>query len=131
MGYKWDFFRRFAAMKASAFVLAFLASFFLATNPAAAGEWSKHVKGKVEISVQAKSKSSVEIYEYVIHKGLPHWSHVTTIHPGKSWTGHIKPIVKGDSLKFVCNGRNFKSASDVTGGFDLHFDNVWLNLRHK
>ena len=107
------------------------ASLFVFASMASAGEWSKHVNGKVEISVQAKSKASVEIHEYVIHKGLPHRRRVTTIHPGKSWTGHIKPIVKGDSLKFVCKGRRFKSASDVKGGLDLHFDNVWLNLRHK
>lgn len=114
-------------MRASAFTLAFLASFFLAITPASAGEWSKYVKGKVEITVRSDSKASVDVYEWVIPSG---WSHVTTIDPGKSWTGEIKPLVKGDSLKFVCS-KGFKSASDVGGGFDLHFDNVWLSLRHK
>lgn len=111
--------------------LAFLASILFLSPPTLAGEWKKHVKGKVEISVRKDSKASVEVYEYVIHKGLPHWSRVTTIHPGKSATMDVKPIIKGDSLKFVCNGRKYKSASDVKGGFDLHFDNVWLSLRHK
>jgi hypothetical protein len=85
------------------------------------GEWVKGIKGKGTMSVANKSTASVEVYEKIF---LGDWNLVRTIRPGGSETLDID-----GKVKFVVRGRTFLGASDVNGGFDAHWTDVWLSWR--
>lgn len=110
-----------------------LAGLLLATL-ALANDWDKHVKGNVTVSVDPRSSATVELWDFktcvkVYKVGIRierHWERIASVAPGQS----VQLKFDG-TMRFRVNGRKHLSASDCTGGFDAHWEGVWLSLRHR
>lgn len=85
------------------------------------GSFTKgHVAGNITVSVTSQSTSHVNVQNPLGHT-------LGRVEPGQSrdWNG-----IHGEMVFHVPN-RNHLNAADVPGGFDVHFDNVWMSLRHR
>jgi len=87
------------------------------------GEFIKGCGGDVTVKNEQNSQRNVDIYEKMFPTG---WNFYKSVAPGSS----VDFNVNGD-LKFEVPNKEFRSASDVQGGFDVHFDDVWMSLRNK
>ena len=93
------------------------------------GEWIKGIKGEhITITNEARSHHTIGVHEWVTYIIPPRpakWKPITNLKPGEShthaWDGDIK--LDTDGIDYV-------GASDVPGGVDINFQNVWVTLRH-
>jgi hypothetical protein len=88
------------------------------------GVWTSSLYGRITVTSDAASTSMVHIYED-FPAGT--WRLYRSVLPGTEMTGE-RP---GNRLKFEVPGRELLSATQVSGGTDLHFEGVSLSIRNR
>lgn len=88
------------------------------------GVWTSSLYGRISVKSSATSTSMVHIYED-FPAGT--WRLYRSVLPGAEVTGD-RP---GNRLKFEAPDRDLLSASQVPGGYDVHFEGVCLEIRNR